>query len=111
MTTFDEREKAYEKKFSMDQEFMFKAQARCTRLLGEWAAARLGLSPAARGDYVKAVIKSGLAGTGAGALGKVKQDLQDCGAGVTDNELRTTMAEFLRTAVRQLEDAGVSENR
>jgi hypothetical protein len=111
MTTFDERERAYEKKFSMDQEFMFKAQARCNKLLGEWAAARLGLSPAARGDYVKAVIKAGLAGTGASALSKVKQDLQDCGASVTDNELRTTMTEFLRTAVRQIEDAGAGGNR
>lgn len=44
MTTFDERERAYEKKFAMDQEKQFKAAARRNRLLGEWAAAKLGLS-------------------------------------------------------------------
>ena len=43
MTTFDEREKSYEKKFAMDQELRFKAEARRNKLLGEWAGAKLGL--------------------------------------------------------------------
>ena len=44
MTTFDDRERSYEKKFAMDQELKFKAEARRNRLLGQWAAAKLGLS-------------------------------------------------------------------
>jgi hypothetical protein len=104
MTTFDERERAYEKKFSMDQEFKFKVEARRNKLLGEWVAARLGLSGAARGDYVKAIVKADLIGTDSKVLSKIKKDLQDCGVSVTDSELCTTMASFLRTAVRQLEE-------
>jgi hypothetical protein len=110
MTTFDERERAYEKKYSMDQEFMFKAQARRNKLLGEWAAAKLGLCGVARGDYVKAIVKADLSGMGPSVFNKVRKDLQDGGVSVTDSELRTTMAEFLRTAARQLEDAGPGKN-
>ena len=105
MTTFDERERAYEKKFSMDQEFKFKAEARCNKLLAEWAAARLGLSGPAVGDYVKEVVKADLAGMGHGAYHKIKKDLEDKGVGVSDTELETAMAGFLLTAVRQIEDA------
>jgi hypothetical protein len=109
MTTFDERERAYEKKFSMDQEFMFKVQARRNKLLGEWAAARLGLSGSARGDYVKTIVKADLVGTGSNVLSKIKKDLQQCGVSVTDSELGATMASFVRTAVRQLEEGAVGE--
>jgi len=45
MTTFDDRERSFEKKFAMDQELKFKAEARRNRLLGQWAAAKLGLPP------------------------------------------------------------------
>jgi hypothetical protein len=111
MTTFDERERAYEKKFSMDQELMFKAQARRNKLLGEWAATRLGLSGAAIADYVKAIVRADVAGTGPGVFGKVKKDLEDCGMNITDSELRARMTEFLQTAVRQLQDADAGEKR
>ena len=60
MTTFDEREKAYEKKFAIDQEKQFKAAARRNKLLGEWAAGKLGLSGGAVADYVNAVVKADL---------------------------------------------------
>ena len=43
MTTFDEREKAYEKKFALDQDLKFRAESRRNKLLGEWAAAKLGI--------------------------------------------------------------------
>jgi hypothetical protein len=108
MTTFDDRERAFEKKFSMDQEFKFKAHARCNKLLAEWAAAKLGLSGPAVGDYVKVVVKADLAETGDGAYRKLKRDLEDKGISVADSELRRAMAEFLVIAVRQLEDAGKS---
>jgi hypothetical protein len=60
MTTFDEREKSYEKKFAMDQDLKFRAESRRNKLLAEWAAAKLGLSGAEIEDYVKAVRKSDL---------------------------------------------------
>ena len=61
MTTFDEREKAYEKKFAHDQDLKFKAESRRNKLMAEWAAAKLGITGAAVDDYVKAVRKADLA--------------------------------------------------
>jgi len=111
MTTFDEREKAYEKKFAMDQEKQFRVAARRNKLLGEWAAARLGISGPAAKDYIKAVVKADLTGTGDGAYHKIKEDLQGRGVVVSDSELRNAMSEFLRTAVRQIESAVVAQSR
>ncbi len=108
MTTFDDRERAFEKKFSMDQEFAFKAHARCNKLLAEWAAARLGLTGPAVGEYIKAVVKADLAEAANGAYHKLQRDFQDKSISVTDSELRKAMAEFLLIADRQLEDAGKS---
>jgi hypothetical protein len=103
MTTFDERERAFEKKFSIDQEFKFKAHARCNKLLAEWAADKLGLSGPQVGAYVRAVVKADLTQSRDGALDKLKRDLES--KGVSDTELRSAFAEFLAIAVRQLEDA------
>ena len=111
MTTFDERERAFEKKFSMDLEFKFKAEARRNRLLAEWAAAKLGLSGPAVNDYVRDVVKADLAGTGDGAYRKLKRDLEQSRVGVSDGELRNAMREFLQAAVRQIEDAATSRSR
>jgi hypothetical protein len=105
MTTFDERERAYEKKFAMDQEKQFKAAARRNKLLGEWAAAKLGLSGAAAADYVNALVKADLAHMGDGAHDKVRKDFDENGLDVSERELRNMMADFLRTAVRQVENA------
>ena len=58
MTTFDEREKSFEKRFALDEELKFKAEQRRNRLLGEWAAAKLGIAGGAVDDYVKALRKA-----------------------------------------------------
>ena len=52
MTTFDERERSYEKKFMMDEELKFKAESRRNRFLGQWAAAQLGLTGSAQGGGI-----------------------------------------------------------
>jgi hypothetical protein len=109
MTTFDDRERAFEKKYSMDQEFAFKSHARCNRLLGEWAAAKLKLSGPLADEYIKTVVKSDLAEPGVGACRKLKRDFEERGIDVTDGELRQVMAEFLLVAVRQLEHPGNRE--
>src|SRR5882757_9705214 len=64
MTTFDEREKSFEKKFAMDQDLKFKAESRRNKALAQWAAAKLGFSGTAVDDYVKAVRKADLAEKG-----------------------------------------------
>ena len=55
MTTFDDREKSYEKKFAHDQELKFKAEARRNNLLGAWAAEKMGLSGDSVAEYKKEV--------------------------------------------------------
>ncbi|HWB44153.1 MAG TPA: DUF1476 domain-containing protein [Hyphomicrobiaceae bacterium] len=104
MTTFEDRERSFEKKFALDEELKFKAEARRNKMLGEWAAARLGLSGAAVEDYVKAVRRADLAQKGDDdVFQKVMQDLKAKGVAVADAELRKTMNDLLATAVAQIE--------
>jgi hypothetical protein len=104
MTTFDNREQAYESKFAHDQDLKFKAESRRNKMLAEWAAAKLGITGVALEDYVKAVRKADLAEKGDDdVFRKVKQDFADKGVAITDAEIRATMGEFLGTAVRDIE--------
>ena len=106
MTTFDEREKAFEKKFAMDQDLKFRAESRRNRLLAEWAAKKLGIMGTALEDYIKAVRKADLAEKGDDdVFRKVKKDFEDKGLKVADSEIRAKMGEFLSTAVRDIESA------
>jgi hypothetical protein len=109
MTSFNDREKSFEKKFVMDEELKFKAESRRNRLLGQWAAAKLGLSGAAVDDYVKAVRKADLAQKGdEDVFQKIKKDLADKGLSVPDGELRKAMDDFLADAARQIQAEGKS---
>ena len=104
MTTFDEREKSFEKKFAMDQDLKFKSEARRNKLIGEWAAAKLGLSGSAVEDYVKTVRKADLASKGdEDVLQKVVKDFADKGVAVTAAEVRKTMDQFMAQVVAQIE--------
>jgi len=58
MTTFDDRERAFETKFAHDEEMKFRVAARRNRLLGEWAARQMGLSDAEADSYAKDVVRS-----------------------------------------------------
>jgi len=58
MTTFDKREEGFEKKFALDEEQKFKAEARRNRLLGLWAAGKLGLSGDAASAYAKEIVEA-----------------------------------------------------
>lgn len=104
MTTFDDREKAYEKKFALDQDLKFKAESRRNKVLAEWAGAKMGLSGAALEDYIKAVRKADLEEKGDDdVFGKVKADLKAKGVAVADAEIRKVMGEALAKAVQELE--------
>lgn len=104
MTTFNDREKAFEKKFAHDQELKFKAEARRNKMLGEWAAAKLGLTGADVEDYVKSVRKADLAEKGdEDVFRKIRSDFDAKGVSVADEDLRDKMSEFLAEAVKQLE--------
>ena len=104
MTTFDDRERSYEKKFALDEELKFRSEQRRNKLLGEWAAGKLGLTGPAVEDYVKAVRKADLAAKGdEDVFQKIRKDFDEKRIAVSDAELRRAMAEFLAGAVNQIE--------
>ena len=104
MTSFNDREKSFEKKFAMDEELKFKAEARRNKLLAQWVAEKLGLTGAAVEDYIKAVRKADLAEKGdEDVFRKLRKDLDDKGVRVTDAEVRKAMDTFMAQAVQQLQ--------
>lgn len=104
MTTFDNREKGFEKKFAMDQDLRFKAESRRNKMLAEWAGEKLGISGADVEAYVKAVRKADFEESGDDdVFRKVKGDLDAKGVGISDDELREAMDKFLAQAVSDLE--------
>ena len=99
MTTFDDREKAFEKKFALDQEQEFKASVRRNRALAQWAAGLMGLEGNHVEEYTRAVVKSDLEAPGdEDVLRKVFEDLKGAGVSVTEGDVRMKMAEFLAQA-------------
>ena len=104
MTTFDDREQAFEKKFALDQDLKFRAEARRNKLLAEWAAAKLGIMGVALQDYVKAVLRADLQEKGdEDVFRKIRKDFDDGGVNVSDAEIRRTIGEFLAKAVGEIE--------
>jgi hypothetical protein len=104
MTTFDDRERSYEKKFVLDQELQFKSEQRRNKLLGEWAAGKLGLTGPAVEDYVKAVRKADLVSKGdEDVFQKIRKDFDAKQVAVPDAELRRAMTDFMGAAVSQIE--------
>lgn len=103
MTTFDDREKGFERKFALDQEQEFKASARRNRMLGEWAAGLMGLAEDRVATYAQAVVRSDLEQPGEeDVLRKVFEDLKGSGVQVSEGEVRMKMDEFLAQAREQV---------
>ena len=101
MTTFDEREQGFERKFALEQEQEFKATARRNRLLGEWAAGLMGLETPA--EYARAVVKSDFEQPGdEDVLRKVFGDLKGSGVAVSEGDVRMKMDELLAVAREQI---------
>ena len=104
MTTFDDREKSYEKKFALDEELKFKSEQRRNKLIGEWAAGKLGLTGPAVEDYVRAVRKADLASKGdEDVFQKIRKDFDAKAVAVPDAEVRKAMVDFLVKAIDQIE--------
>ena len=102
MSSFSDREQGFEGKFAHDEEREFRAAARRNRMLGEWAARRMGLENV--DDYARAVVKSDIDQPGDDdVLRKVSQDLAGSGLSVPLGEIRAKMDEFLAIARGQIE--------
>jgi hypothetical protein len=103
MTTFDKREEAFEKKFVIDEELKFKAAARRNRLLGLWAADKLGLAGAAAQSYAKEVVAAEFEEGGeAAVVAKVMTDLAAKDVSVSAEDVRARMDELMLQAVAQV---------
>jgi hypothetical protein len=106
-SSFDRRKEGFEKKFVHDAELRFKATARRNKLLGLWAAEKLGLSGVSAESYAKEVVASDFEEPGEeDVFRKVRKDFDAKEINTSDDEIRQIMNELLTTAVAQLE-AGI----
>ncbi len=100
MSTFDDRENAFENKFAHDAEMQFKAEARRNKLLGLWAAELLGKSAEDADAYAKEVIRASF--QEAGDEDVYRKVAGDLGSKADETTIRAKMAELLATAKAQL---------
>ncbi len=107
MTTFDKREDDFEKKFAHDEELRFKAVARRNRMLGQWAADKLGLKGSEADAYAKNVIDAEFgAGGDSDVFRKIRKDFDAKGVVQSDHQIRRTMDELLAKAMEQIKTIG-----
>jgi hypothetical protein len=107
MTTFEDREKGFERKFAHDEELKFRATARRNKLLGLWAAEKLGLSGDEAQSYAREVVKADLAEPGEeDVFRKVRGDFDAKGVDQSDHQIRRMMGELMAQAVHQIETEG-----
>ena len=103
MTTFDDREKGFESKYALDQEQEFKAIARRNKLLGLWAAEKMGLNADRAEEYGRAIVKADFEQPGEeDVFRKIAQDLEGSGIAVTEGEVRRKMDELSSVAREQI---------
>ena len=103
MTTFDKREEAFEKKFALDEEQKFKAEARRNKLLGLWVAEKLGMSGEAATAYARDVVAADFLSAGhADVVRKVIADLGAKGIAITEAQVEAQMIELLAEAILQV---------
>jgi hypothetical protein len=103
MTTFDKREEGFERKYALDEELKFKAEARRNKLLGLWVAEKLGKSGTDADAYAKEVVTAEFEEAGdAGVMRKVMGDLTAKNIAMTEAQIHAKMDELMAQAVAQV---------
>lgn len=103
MTTFDKREEGFEKKFALDEELKFKAEARRNKLAGLWAAEKLGITGADADVYAKTVVAADFDEPGVGdVVRKLRADFDARKVAISDQEIMKKLDEFFAAAVEQI---------
>ncbi len=103
MTTFNDREKAFEDKYKHDQELQFKVEARRNKLLGLWVAELMGLDGGDAEAYAKEVVAADFEEPGdADVVRKVLGDTEAKGVELTEHKLRKKMDELQQVAKQQV---------
>jgi len=106
MTQFDDRERAFESKFAHDEEMKFRIIARRNRLLGQWAARRMGLTEAESESYAKDVVRSDFEEAGEhDVIRKVLGDLTAAGVDCEEDQVRDALRNKEIEARRQIIEA------
>jgi hypothetical protein len=104
MSTFDKREEGFENKFAHDEELRFKAHARRNKLVGLWAAEKLGLAGAAAETYANDIVTADMDKPGSdGVFDKLRNDFDAKGVAQSDHQIRRTMNEALAKAVAEIQ--------
>ena len=107
MTDFNDRERAEEAKFAHDEEMHFRIQARRNRLLGQWAAERMGLSAVEAEAYAKSVVQADFEEAGdEDVIRKLLGDLVSAGLGVSEADVRAALDAKAVEAKRMLMGEG-----
>ena len=102
-TTFDKREEGFEKQFAHDEELKFKAIARRNKMLGLWAAERLGLSGAEAENYARSIVLEELERGGSSAvIAKIRKDLEAKGIVQSEHQISRTITELTARAVADI---------
>ena len=100
MTTFDKREEAFERQFAHDEELKFKATARRNKLLGQWAAEKLGLTAAEADRYAQSFVAAGIENASAQAvMARIRKDFDAKGVVQSDHQISRIMTELLDKAI------------
>ncbi|ASP86639.1 DUF1476 domain-containing protein [Sinorhizobium meliloti] len=100
-----DRQEGFEKKFAMDEETRFKAMARRNKLLGLWAAEKLGKTDIDADAYAKEVVQADFEEAGDNdVFRKVRTDFDAAGVILSDTQIRSMMDELLATAVEQIKN-------
>jgi len=102
MTTFDKREDAFEQQFAHDEELRFKATARRNKLLGLWAAEKLGLSGTEAETYAKNLVISDVDVGAHDVMGKIRKDFEAKGVAQSDHQISRVMSELMEKAVTDI---------
>ncbi len=104
MTTFDKREQGFENKFAHDEELRFKATARRNKLVGLWAAEKLGLTGPAADAYAKEIVAADFEAPGDNdVVHKLRKDFDVKGVAQSDQQIAVVMNEMMAQAVEQIQ--------
>ena len=107
MSTFDKREDSFEKQFAHNEELRFKATARRDKLLGLWAAEKLGKTGEAAEAYARTVVVADLEEPGdADVFRKIRKDFDAAGVAQSDHQIQRTMEELTAKAIAEVK-AGI----
>ncbi len=103
MTTFDKREEGFEKQFAHDEELRFKATARRNKLLGLWAAEKLGLKGAEADSYALSVVMADFEEVGEhDVMRKIRKDFDAKGVAQSDHQISREMTELMAKAIAEV---------